>query len=241
MDCSPNRRSLSRHLGCLQEHEWKDLSASQPNVKRRDVPCLFMSHKLSKKWQRHLSRYAILPKRHNDWLNSDEINIIMKQWQDTLSHFKFLGAYPADALSVFQSMGRSFKQLVSRFLHNDALGKVGLILNTDSVGAPGQHWVAIFIDRAKKSVEYYDPVGKPPHANMKSALKLLTPHHYTFVYNKYQHQKENGECGMFSIVFLLHRASGKSVSSFAALQPNDEQMTFLRSQIFGDFKMCSND
>ena len=81
----------------------------------------------------------------------------------------------------------------------------------------GVHWVCYFIDRDKKTIEYYDSLADPMPANLfkdiQPILKKIEGKDtaYTFKYNliRDQHVKTD-TCGYFCVVFLRDRMNGIS-------------------------------
>ena len=81
----------------------------------------------------------------------------------------------------------------------------------------GVHWVCYFIDRDKKTIEYYDSLADPMPANLfkdiQPILKKIEGKDtaYTFKYNLIRDQHVTTDtCGYFCVVFLRDRMNGIS-------------------------------
>jgi hypothetical protein len=94
--------------------------------------------------------------------------------------------------------------------------KMGFVLNLDSSGQPGSHWVAVYIDtKQDKSIDYYDSFGRDPPEGIRAGLKRLiekiNPNTYLkFKINKCVQQRANSSnCGIFAMKFLIDRFKGR--------------------------------
>lgn len=78
-----------------------------------------------------------------------------------------------------------------------------IVVNTDSLQEPGEHWVAIYVPR-RGYCEYFDPMGwPPPHKQIVSYLNKLSK---KFVYCCQPVQgATSDQCGRFCIAFIKAR------------------------------------
>jgi hypothetical protein len=127
----------------------------------------------------------------NIWLSNIQIDHIMKQFEKKVNEFKYFGTISADHFKLHPKD-------ISKIKKNES---VGLIFNTDITKLPGKHWVAVFIKKNK--VEYFDSNGEKPNKYISEFLK-----HFKNVelVNKKVIQHFNGDCGDFSMAFLMLRA-----------------------------------
>lgn len=149
------------------------------------------------------------------WLSGNDIEDIMKQYEKLYKDFKFFGPLPSDFDKIATELkGQSLEKMYKR-----GIKRIGIILNTDPHNKPGQHWVAFFLDLSREpgSVEYYDSLGQKPFKSMREYMKNLVP----FVYmtlnkdvskkiNTRVHQKKDGQCGVFSVAYIIKRLNGKT-------------------------------
>ena len=87
------------------------------------------------------------------------------------------------------------------------------IQNTDD--KKGLHWIAWFIDRDRKTIEYYDsladPLPKDLFKNIQPLLKKIsaTGVKWKWKYNLIRDQNYNSDtCGWFAMIFLKDRLNG---------------------------------
>lgn len=172
------------------------------------------------------------------WLSSVDIEHIMRQYEKKYKDFKFFGPLPSDFDNIVTELrGQELKRLYSK-----GIKRIGIILNTDPHNRPGQHWVAFFFDIAntKSSIEYYDPLGKPPFRSIEEYMKNLGI--YLFMnmkkeavrkINKKDHQRKDGQCGVFSCAYIIKRLNGKSFDDIMIdLVMTDEGMADCRDYYF---------
>lgn len=93
---------------------------------------------------------------------------------------------------------------------------VSLIANTAPEASPGEHWVAIYISKAKEGY-YFDSFGRPwwtvPSIGLflKKKCKIIR-----FNTKQIQHLKST-KCGEFSAVFLKFMIAGRNSENYLKL------------------------
>ena len=130
----------------------------------------------------------------------------MDTCQINKSFFKnklFKGVFPCDQLPL---------------LTNEKL-PFGIIVNTHPGYKPGEHWVAIFVNK-NKHAEYFDSFAKPPVNEF--IVKFIERHTKSSCYNIVRVQNEFSEkCGQFAIGFLKAKFSGFTSDQFLSLFNQD--------------------
>lgn len=155
------------------------------------------------------------------WFNSNNINEIMEQYQDMHKDtFTFLGAQPSDFSKIAILDWKQIKKTPF----------VGIIFNTDPHDKPGTHWIGVFIDNKKKTLDYFDSLGKLPNKHIASFLKYFKKYQFTF--NQKEHQKGGSNCGVYSCYFIIQRLKGKSFEDITKKLIPDKMMTDYRSFLF---------
>jgi hypothetical protein len=89
----------------------------------------------------------------------------------------------------------------------------GIIVNTDPSNKPGEHWVAIYID--KKGVGFYfDSFGmKPLQKSIVLFMQANCPNGWD--YNNVTFQSANAlSCGAYCVTFIKVMCSGKTAKYF---------------------------
>jgi hypothetical protein len=170
----------------------------------------------------HLVFKPKAPKGKYSWLSTKDINNIMYQYQRLYNDtFVFLGALPSDISRVAKI---NFSQ-IKRFKPY-----VGIVFNTDRYLKPGKHWVCVFINNTKKTIDYFDSVGKKPNKFIREFLDHFRD--YNVCFNKTEHQKNNSNCGVYCCFFIIERLKGKSMDQINEKIISDKEMTQYRDILF---------
>ena len=90
---------------------------------------------------------------------------------------------------------------------------LGMIINTDPLDKPGQHWVALYINE-NNYAEYFDSFGtKPICCEIQQFLKMNRVKLVS--YNKHELQSIfSSNCGAFCILYLKLRCNKFSFKEF---------------------------
>ena len=194
------------------EREWAELkSRLQSKCKTGRAECILSSlmqrPRAPKEWA--LNRY--------EWLSSDDIQAIEKNFSDVFSDYFFVGSVPID----FDLQTETRKCLVSTLcamklpeLYKKGKHRIGIVINTDPHDGPGQHWVAVFCD-IRPELEYprftyFDSYAMTPEKEIQTLMRRwktqwdATGIHKSpmrLTYNKTRHQYKDSECGMYCLYF----------------------------------------
>lgn len=199
---------------CKYEHCWVDLAIIDS-----------ISDKQLRKKIRYFTFKPKMTETNDTWLNTTDINYVLQQYQDYDKSFKFLGALPSDFYKVTKV---DYSKLFD-------YPKLGIVFNLDKHDDPGSHWTAFFIDHYKKSIEYFDSAGMPPNKRIKAFIKRLRSkylYNYKYRENKMVHQKENSECGIYAIYYIIQRLLGFTFDEISSRVIPDKQMNKFRKYIF---------
>ena len=151
------------------------------------------------------------------WLSSDEIEDLEKQYMKLFVNYSFVGAFPID----FDKKNSTGKCLVSSLcsmdiqtLYKQGKTQIGIVFNTDVSTGPGQHWIALFCDIRPElefpRITYFDSYAEKPEKEIQTLMKRwkeqwdATKVHsqpMKMTYNKKRHQYEDSECGMYCLYF----------------------------------------
>jgi Ulp1 family protease len=118
----------------------------------------------------------------------------------------------------------------------------GFVINTGQIDY-GVHWVSLFVDLTRGKVEYFDPMGHGPGServrqtvnSIRAAVKKAFA--WADIGKKVQFvstRKQYGgvECGMFALMFMASRISGKSLLDISQMSIDDDDCTRLRDYFF---------
>lgn len=197
----------------------------------------------------------------DQWLSNHDIENVMTQYEEAYPDFAFLGAVPQDFYNCYPS-SRIFKahRYRIRYPHIEVqdhlrsstwrkVTRMGVILNQDRCNEPGSHWVALMVDLRNPKrpfVAYFDSVGLGPQKYAREFLHRLgqdLPKNgfgpMEQAVNGVRHQREDTECGMYALAFLIRMlespAPPESLAFFQHLCQDlwrDEQLLALRPRLF---------
>jgi hypothetical protein len=178
----------------------------------------------------------------NTWLDTNNIDEVMKQYEEAYSHFIYLGAVPIDFSAQDPYSDDEKKCLYSNFckinlqeLKKTGKTAIGAVFNLDPHFKNGSHWVALYIDLRRKECNFFDSYGMRPHPLIFHLMKSLTLQMpLKLNYNARRFQHENSECGMYSIYFLINMIEGVPFHKFVKKPVADSEMLKLRNWIFSD-------
>jgi hypothetical protein len=180
-------------------------------------------------------------KNRYEWLSTIDIQDAMKQWEDYDKSFRFLGASPLDYDSKIYDNQCVWNDLCNFNLENeinDGVKKIGVVFNLDKHDKDGSHWVGVYIDLNKKHIYFFDSYGDPPPSRImkfcrdvkKQAKKLNLK--YKIIVNKKRHQYKDGQCGMYSMYFIISLLKGISFNALNKSVIKDDKMSRFRKKYF---------
>lgn len=202
---------------CKYEYCWIDLKFIDL-IKNKDL-------------KQKIKFFTFKPKmtiKQYSWLSTNDINYVLKQYEKIDKNFKFIGALPSDFYKVIP------KQVLID-MYKDILNyrRIGYVFNLDTHDKSGSHWVSLYIDKNTKTIEYFDSLGKEPNKYIKKFIRtILKKYPYKLLINKIVHQKENSECGVYSIYFIIHRLFDESFEHLTNNRIKDKDMNQFRFNIF---------
>jgi hypothetical protein len=238
--CSPGR--ILHKNSCFSKIELMQINNLVPNLKNKSLSDEELIHILQNKCKKSNTKtcnaikeninYILKPKlkKYGIWLNTNDINSIMKGYTKYDNSFGFLGTFPSDFCNFI-----NLKKELQNYI---ADSKLGLVLNLDTSKGQGYHWVSVFIDINTKTVEYFNSLGKKPKETKKCIKKLIEELNkiydtkFKFKYNTFVHQKGDSECGVYSVYFLISRLLGYSFEDITENIKNDQIMGKFRNFIF---------
>ena len=223
---SPQKNHINANLIKIKKDKsylLKELLSRFKNICQDDQVCLtkqsFMNE-IVKEMHDEFSNHTFRPVGPADptqWLGTSDIDYILKQYEKIHPQFLFLGAVPLDCndYSFCQLHQLDFDEI-----QNNGKKYVGIIFNHDKYGQPGSHWVALYIDFLKGEINYADSTGKEPVGNIKTIIQDFNDYFQKkyhkkplYTYNNIKYQKDNSECGIYSINFIIRRLSGEKFES----------------------------
>jgi len=170
-------------------------------------------------------KYLIFkPKKpQSNWLSDGDINKVMFQYTTKYPELYFYGAVPCNFYEYTDiNYNKIFNTPYTAF-----------IINTQKQGHNGEHWTCLFIDNNEKHIEYYDSFGKTPNKYISHFIDILYKHSSYHIYiNDIKHQKNNTQCGVFAIYYILQRLKNKTIYDIVFSNINDSKMKKIRNQLY---------
>lgn len=147
-------------------------------------------------------------KNPSEWLSSTDIERVMKQYEKAYKCFVFLGPSPIDFdahLAYGECVWEELCNIDIAKMMKKGKFKIGMIFNLDKHYQPGSHWVSMFVNLKKGYIFYFDSTGRRAGAEIKRLAAKIKEQaaakgvKLEFIENNRQHQRQNNECGMYSL------------------------------------------
>lgn len=251
--CHPKIGPVRPPGGCFPP----DILQKMGITREKDAPIqewsLLQSSKLSDQEKASLAKEYLRPHQPESWkedpdkwLDSNNIEDVMKQYEEAFPDFEFMGPYPIDFAApdpYVKDGGGPKKCLMNEVCELKVLeamdngtktNRIGLIYNLDPHFKGGSHWVAAYIDIPKHKCYYFDSYGMFPPKQIARFMKWLTVQDpkMKLMYNGRRFQHKNTECGMYSLYFIIRMIHGDGFRAFTRQSPPDAEMLKLRHWIF---------
>ena len=183
----------ARHPECDRESCWAD-----PTLKKEAF-----APTMPNSWKSNI----------NEWLSSDEIINVMKQYERVYPEFTFLGPSPTDYF--FKTGSRCVWEDLCKFQLLNYVKKkkthIGIVFNLDPHDKPGSHWVALLINTEKRAIYFFDSTGDRIHRHINRFRKAVQKQAWRDLRQRYsfsqnhpvEHQFGDTECGMYVLFFII--------------------------------------
>ena len=183
----------------------------------------------------------IWKKNPNEWLNSMDINNVMKQYEHEYPSFTFIGPSPIDfdKKKLFgQCVWNELCNFDLKKLIKNGKNKIGIVFNTDPHYLEGSHWICMFIDVKKNYIFYFDSnADKTPDEILEFVDKVKKQADelgikLKYYENKIEHQKTDTECGMYVLFVITQLLQNKMSPEMFKKRISDKDMEDLRKVFF---------
>jgi hypothetical protein len=202
------------------------------------------------------------PQGQFTWLNTTNINEVMKQYEHTYPEFKFYGALPIDFDSINEY---GIRKLDFNNLIKNNINKLGFVFNFDEHWQSGSHWVAMFVNLLDTQIYYFDSYGKRPKKRIRNLVNRIAkwcynkhilykdnyelsmteesfmhPTNKNYIekklhkikFNQNRHQYKNSECGVYSVNFILRLLKGENFEYICDNITKDDDINKCRDVYF---------
>ena len=197
--------------------------------------------KLSNSARTELEKYTFRPDSPNGkftWLSNENIDQVMEQYEKLYPDFKFFGAVPMD----FADLDLPINKANYAELYKKGIKKFGIIFNLDEHYKSGSHWTSMYFNCETPGLFYWDSTGTGPELRTRRLMRKqcralqkirnIPLKDIRIEYNEIQHQKENTECGVYSINFLIRMARGDDFNTIIKNVISDRQINKCRGVYF---------
>jgi hypothetical protein len=189
---------------------------------------------LSKKINKKISlKYLKAEAPEYIWLSNKNIDDVLMNWENKYSNFKSLGATVND----FETAFPEFRNFNIRNYSNK-YKKLGMVINTANLNEEGEHWVSLFIHLDKGFIAYFDSTGYLPSEEVFRFMKKVLSQckniglNMNIFINKKEHQKDDGECGVYALNFIVECLNGKNPKRIFDKVIHDNSMSKNRGIFF---------
>lgn len=230
--------SMLKYLTGRPQHEWSKLEGLDAELRQR-LEAGFRPQAPST-WIRN----------RREWLDSENIESVMRQYEKRYRSFKFMGVSARDYDAVVNSYGSCVSQPLCALdlagLQRRGVSRFGVVFNLDRHDQSGSHWVALYCSfvpsRRNFGVYFYDSLGRPPPREIKRLMDVVVTQvaamhprasaRFQVGYNDFRRQYKNTECGVFSILLLVRLlANDKTFKEICQTTGRDDEIHAYR-QIF---------
>jgi len=256
--CHPGKKG-TRSNRCLPDSVYSDISKKVQKkgsifeavgCKQGEEHCLLDKSPLDDTVKKSLRKEYLRPQRPKAWdadpdmwLDNYNIMHVMKQYEEAIPWFSFMGVLPIDfsAPDPYTKEKKCLHKEICdlNLTHEYNKGKrgIGMIFNLDPHYKGGSHWVGLYINITnikKPSIYYFDSYGyqTPPLIARLMRSFTLQIKSCKLGRNARRFQYGNSECGMFSMYFIICMIHGISFKQFCKESVSDDFMLQLRKILF---------
>jgi hypothetical protein len=230
-----NKTRSNKIIAGKTSHIWKDLQKNLSQCKKES--CWAKELKLNYE-NRFAPKSPVSWKKNPiEWLSSDEITSVLKQYEKVYPDFRYIGPSPSDYF--IKEAGICVWQDLCEFNVNTSKhNRIGVVFNLDEHNGPGTHWVSMFINIKKRKIYYFDSTGDVIHENIMHFVNQIKKQDSRFALiqnHPVEHQFGNTECGMYTLFFIITmlRTNNYSYFNTSHVFP-DKEMKRLRKKYFNN-------
>ena len=247
-----NIRHPDRRIDTEEPREiWKELKNNMINACQTET-CWLRQKFIKENLDKELLQFTFAPKtpdswkkNSNEWLSSVDIENVMKQYEHAYPSFQFIGPSPIDfdSLKIYDQCvwEELCKFDLYSYLHSGKT-KIGIVFNTDPHYKGGSHWIALFINIPKKYIYFFDSNGNQIPNEINAFIERVKIQGLNLKINfnvmsnyPFEHQKEDSECGMYVLYFIIQLLTNKKDPAyFGKTRITDDDVNKLRHEYFND-------
>jgi hypothetical protein len=173
-----------------------------------------------------------------EWHDSITLAKVMKQYEEAIPSFEFIGPTPIDFDS--QRPGAWGTCVLDELCKLDLAeakksGKksIGIIFNLDPHDKPGSHWVCAYIDLERMAAYYYDSYGYEPCREIRKLLRRCRDQGCKhIIWNDIRHQRKKSECGTFCLFVIISLLFGRTFADICHNPIDDDAANAYRDVLY---------
>ena len=176
-----------------------------------------------------------------EWLTNYDISNVLSQYEHIYDNFRLIGPTPLNYDEINEETGDYVWPELKHFDIDDYITKnvtdIAIVFNLDDHDEEGSHWITLYIDIPGKRILHFDSAaGTIPKKvkNLVDKIKNDTKHKMILSTNyPLEHQKRDGECGVYSIYFILSMLQKtKDWNDFRKKRITDKEMFEFRDVLY---------
>lgn len=230
-------RVMENNFNCKNEACWLKIQKLLKHLSKKDVK-YFRKH-----FRPHMPKEIV--DDYSEWISNFDIESVLKQYHEERDDFYFYGAVPIDFNKC--SVSDLCKIDIHKHLKHGE-HKLGVVLNTDKSGEPGEHWMAYYVDLKgvnltnQPGIYFFDSFGSSPSSEIKQLTEKIKKQgskkniEFVVTHNNKSYQKNTFSCGFYCMHFLEHMIQGYPFSRYLNSGLNDKKMIEYRTHCFLDPK-----
>jgi hypothetical protein len=173
------------------------------------------------------------------WLDSNDIIAVMRQYETADPAFEFIGPVPIDFDAKKGIWGKCIVEELCKLdladMTQKGKEKLAIIYNLDKHDEPGSHWVCSFVNIPKKEAYYFDSYGYEAPKEVQTFLSRCHAQGIQKVfYNDIQHQRKGSECGMYCLFVIICLLRDKPFFDICKNVINDDIINAFRDILFAE-------
>jgi hypothetical protein len=245
-----NRRHPDSKIEANNPKEiWTHLKDSMSNVCNNEQ-CWLKQQFMDNNVTSDLMLYTFAPtapekwiENPNEWLNTNDIIKVMKQYEHRIDDYKFIGPTPIDFDTVVDGVC-VWPEICNFDLVKQIKKKTkfAFIFNLDKHYMSGSHWLTLYVDVNKRYILFFNSTGDEPTSEIKALIKRIQEQGKTinldfkYLENKKEHQQKNTECGIYCLYCITELLEDNiEPEFFLTHRIPDKKMEDLRYKFYNEY------
>ncbi len=173
---------------------------------------------------------------YTTWLNTDDINHVMRQYEKKYPDFLFIGTIPLDC-GINSDLSCSLTNFNVNRAYKNGIRTIGIVVNTDMSTGPGIHWYSVVIDLKRNRIIHFDSYGENALNETMAMIRRVQKDFKNgqgkdlkIEINDKIFQTDSHNCGAYSMFFIIKVLEGKTLSQIKRMNLSSEKMQKLKKE-----------